>query len=61
MTTRHQLTIAAIVMALAGLALVGTLDAQDAEQQDALYCDMVQLHHESSGEHGWPPYKGECQ
>ena len=61
MTTRRQLTFAAIAMALAGLAFVGTLDAQDAEQQSALYCEMVQTYHDTSGEHGWPPYRGECQ
>jgi hypothetical protein len=24
------------------------------------YCEMVQIYHDSKGEFGWPPFKGEC-
>jgi len=31
----------------------------DQLQQQELYCEMVRVHKESKGEHGWPAYKGE--
>ena len=60
MTARTQLAIAGIVMAIAGLAFVGTLDAQEADHNQQLYCEMVELHHDTNGRHGWPPYNGDC-
>jgi len=46
---------------LAALGLVGNADRHEAERQAEQYCDMVEIYHESGGEHGWPPYNGECE
>jgi len=59
MTKRYILLLAALVT----LALLFLLDDGYDDQQAAheRYCDMVQIWHETSGEYGWPPYKGECK
>ena len=54
----HVLLLGAAVVAALGLA--GNADLEEAERQAEHYCEMVELYHESGGEHGWPPYKGEC-
>jgi len=46
---------------VAALGLVGNADRDEAERQADQYCEMVELWHESDGEHGWPPYDGECE
>jgi len=43
------------------MGIVGTMDKQDAEAERERYCEMVQMHHDTGGEYGWPPYKGECK
>ena len=51
---------AAIVGIIAALAVVGNADVQEAEMQQARYCEMVAAWEESNGRYGWPPYQGEC-
>lgn len=55
---RKLVTIAAFVGFFAAFGFVGAMDAEDAEQQAALYCDNVK-----SGV--WPDYEGtyvsECE
>jgi hypothetical protein len=49
-----------IMMAILGVfGFVGRFDADEAERQASRYCEMVDLHAATSGEHGWPAYKGE--
>lgn len=43
------------------LGIAGKGDQEEAEAQSQEYCQMVELWHESDGENGWPPYKGECK
>ena len=50
---RKLVTIAAFVGFFAAFGFVGAMDAEDAEQQAALYCDNVK-----SGV--WPDYEGIC-
>lgn len=57
---------AALQIALVGafillLGAVGSLDAQDADNRQALYCTMVETYQKTSGEHGWPDYNGNAQ
>ena len=54
---------AAIVGIIAALAVVGNADVQEAEMQQARYCEMVAAWDASNGETGWPPYNGRemCQ
>lgn len=47
--------------AIAALALIGNMEREDQIAEREHYCEMVDLHHESGGEYGWPPYKGECE
>ena len=57
----ERVLMAAIVAAcLAGLYVTGG-DQSEAERQADLYCEMVDIWHETAGEYGWPPYKGECE
>lgn len=56
----------AIAFALVGavillLGVVGSLDAQDADNRQALYCTMVETYQKTNGEHGWPDYNGNAQ
>jgi hypothetical protein len=49
-----------IMMAILGvMGFVGRFDADEAERQASRYCEMVELHKQTAGEHGWPAYKGE--
>jgi len=42
------------------LSIVGNMEAEDKRQERERYCQMVDMHHETGGEYGWPPYNGEC-
>lgn len=57
---------AALQIALAGavillLGAVGSLDAQDADNRQALYCEMVETYQQTGGTHGWPDYRGNAK
>ena len=57
---------AALQIALVGafilpLGAVGSLDAQDADNRQALYCSMVETYQKTNGEHGWPDYNGNAK
>lgn len=30
------------------------------EMKQSHYCEMLQIHKDSNGQYGWPPYNGEC-
>lgn len=53
-----------VLMFLISLCIVvlKSCDTSHSEQQvqDKHYCEMVELYYQSSGERGWPPYKGDC-
>ena len=44
---------------LVGLAGINLSD--DLEQQQTLYCEMVETYTATGGEYGWPDYKGTAQ
>ena len=57
---------AALQIALVGafillLGAVGSLDAHDADNRQALYCSMVETYQKTNGEHGWPDYNGNAK
>ena len=52
--------LALITLLIGSLALVGTGDYEEAKASHERYCEMVSIHHETGGQAGWPPYKGEC-
>lgn len=52
--------LALITLLVGSLALVGTGDYEEAKASQERYCEMVALHHDTGGQAGWPPYKGEC-
>lgn len=61
-------TTLALVLCLAALALVGNMDAQDAEGSRQLYCEMVAQWDKDAESGiapeqrvGWPPYDGRKQ
>lgn len=65
MSTLHKAALAAAFLILLGI--LGNLDAQDADDQHDLYCDMVATWHAeaeagvpANNRTGWPPYDGEC-
>ncbi len=35
---------------------------QPIEQENRdLYCEMIEIHEETGGDYGWPPFDGECE
>lgn len=57
-----------LLAGLAALALVGTMDAKDAERSRQQYCEMVALWDSDAAQNvapeqrrGWPPYDGRKQ
>lgn len=64
-TTKDWVMIAGMLLAL---ALVGNMDAQDAERSQSTYCEMVALWGSDAAQdvapeqrRGWPPYDGRKQ
>jgi len=43
------------------MSWVGNMEAEDRQTARQHYCEMVDIHYETNGEYGWPPYKGECE
>jgi hypothetical protein len=47
----------AITAIISIFALAGAGDYQDAVDEEAIYCKMVNLHKISNGKNGWPDYQ----
>lgn len=67
-TAKDWSPIVILLLALAALALVGTMDAQDAERSHQQYCEMVAQWDKDAAlgiapeqRAGWPPYDGRKQ
>ena len=41
------------------MGIVGQSDFEEAERQEAEYCEMVKLWKQTKGQAGWPAYNGE--
>jgi hypothetical protein len=52
-----------VILGLIGLVIamgiVGQSDFEEAERQQAEYCEMVKLWKQTKGQAGWPAYNGE--
>lgn len=52
-----------VILGLFGLVIamgiVGQSDFEEAERQEAEYCEMVKLWKQTKGQAGWPAYNGE--
>ncbi len=59
---RYQIILAVIGLIVA-MGIVGQSDFEEAERQQAEYCEMVKLFKQTKGQSGWPAYNGErmCQ
>ncbi len=55
---RYQVILAVIGLIVA-MGIVGQSDFEEAERQQAEYCDMVKLWKQTNGQAGWPAYNGE--
>lgn len=55
---RYQVILAAIGLFIA-MSIVGQSDLEEAERQQAEYCEMVKLWKQTKGQAGWPAYNGE--
>jgi len=55
---RYQVILAAIGLFIA-MGIVGQSDFEEAERQEAEYCEMVKLWKQTKGQAGWPAYNGE--
>jgi hypothetical protein len=55
---RYQL-ILAIIGLIVAMGIVGQSDLEEAERQQAEYCEMVKLFKQTKGQSGWPAYNGE--
>jgi hypothetical protein len=62
MIKRYQVILAVIGLVIA-MGIVGQSDFEEAERQQAEYCEMVKLFKQTKGQSGWPAYNGEgmCQ
>lgn len=68
LTTKDWSLTALLLVALAALALVGMMDAQEADSSHQLYCEMVEQWDKDAAlgiapeqRTGWPPYDGRKQ
>ncbi len=55
---RYQVILGLIGLVIA-MGIVGQSDLEEAERQQAEYCEMVKLWKQTKGQAGWPAYKGE--
>ena len=55
---RYQVILAVIGLVIA-MGIVGQSDLEEAERQQAEYCEMVKLWKQTKGHAGWPAYNGE--
>ena len=55
---RYQVILAFIGIIIA-MGIVGQADFEEAERQQAEYCEMVKLWKQTKGQAGWPAYNGE--
>lgn len=55
---RYQVILAVIGLIVA-MGIVGQSDFEEAERQQAEYCDMVKLWKQTKGQSGWPAYNGD--
>jgi hypothetical protein len=55
---RYQVILAVIGIIIA-MSIVGQSDIEEAERQQAEYCEMVKLWKQTNGQAGWPAFNGE--
>jgi len=55
---RYHVILAAIGLVIA-MGIVGQSDFEEAERQQAEYCEMVKQWKQTKGQAGWPAYNGE--
>jgi hypothetical protein len=55
---RYQVILAGLGLLIA-MGIVGQSDLEEAERQQAEYCEMVKLWKQTKGQAGWPAYNGE--
>ena len=55
---RYQVILAGLGLLIA-MGIVGQADLEEAERQEAEYCEMVKLWKQTKGQAGWPAYNGE--
>lgn len=55
---RYQVILAGLGLLIA-MGIVGQSDLEEAERQEAEYCEMVKLWKQTKGQAGWPAYNGE--
>ena len=55
---RYQVILGLLVLVIA-MGIVGQSDFEEAERQEAEYCEMVKLWKQTKGQAGWPAYNGE--
>ena len=53
----NTLALAAVLFVFTVLLIVGAMDADEANIEEARYCEMTALFAETDGELGWPAYK----
>lgn len=63
MNIKRYQVILAIIGIIIAMGIVGQSDLEEAERQQAEYCEMVKLWKQTKGQAGWPAYNGEgmCQ
>jgi len=50
-----------VILLMLAACVVGTMEFEDEERQQQLYCDMVKTFQESDGMYGWPDYNNNAK
>lgn len=53
---RYAFMMTLIIVSITTICALAYTAEPDVNKQ---YCEMVELYHNTGGEYGWPPYKGE--
>ena len=56
MNQSDAVCISVVALFVLAACVVSTMDYEDENRQEQLYCDMFRIYQESNGEYGWPDY-----
>lgn len=57
---RLKIALFAFIILLLALGQILPSESTEKSEQEH-YCEMVEIHQDSNGQYGWPPFKGECK
>lgn len=61
MNQSDTVCIGVVSLFILAACVVSTMDYEDENRQEQLYCDMFRIYKESGGEYGWPDYNNNAK